>query len=150
MQTGSYMWFQSLTTGSWRTCKLEAASQVRDDHLSHWTLLTRANNCLIPSQSYACSVLTISRKNVFQNITTSVIPSHLLHDLHYFADFNYTQLPLSLPSHFFPGFLESRSHLSGPLLLIVFCIFLVMLPSFWDQATTIIYHIQEVLHHGFI
>lgn len=106
------------------------ASQVRDHHLSHWTLLTRANNCLIPSQSYARSMLTISRKNVFQNVTASVTPSRHLLDLHYFADFSYTELPLSFPSHFFPGYPESPSQKTGSILLIVFCTFLAMLPSF--------------------
>lgn len=103
---------QSLTTGGWRTCKLAVASHIRD-HLSQCTLLTRANNCLIPSQSSPCSVLTTSRKDVLQSGTTSVIPGHLLHDLHHFADFSYTQFPHSLPSHFFPGCLESPLHLSG-------------------------------------
>lgn len=67
---------------------------------------------------------------MFQDVTTSFIPSHLLHDLHYFADFSYTQLPLFLPSTFFPGYLQSPLHQSGSILLNVFCTFLVMLPFF--------------------
>lgn len=60
------------STGSQKSCRLADAFQVKDHCLWHWTLLTKSSNCLIPSQSYA-----YSRKNVFQNVATSVIPRNL-------------------------------------------------------------------------
>jgi len=70
------------------------------------------------------------QENVLQNGTTSAISNHLLRNLRYFADFSYKQLPLSLPSHCFPGYLASPLHQSSSMHLIVFCMFSGMLPSF--------------------
>lgn len=105
-------------------------SQARDHHVSCRTLSAKANHWSNPFP-----ILYILCPHYHKEKHDPLL-HHFSHSQssspYYFADI---QVPLSLCSDFFPGYLESFLHQSGCMILLMFYTPLVILPYFWDKVT---------------